>query len=157
LLITPPGRWPAGRYSGSVSVPFDRFSGKLPQPFGISFTIAGDIDTTPPQVVAVTPPDGSPDVPASAAIQVAFSEPMLAPGAAGFQLLQDGNPVAGTFTINGSIGSFLPKAPLTPQTDFEISISGLTDLAGNVTSPFVSSFHTGGAPSTDRFQVVSID
>jgi large repetitive protein len=156
LAVSPGGLLAAGSYQGQVLIPYDPISGK--SQFGFTFTVSGDTDTTPPQVVAVTPPDGASGVPPASVVQVAFSEPVTtsSASAAPFQLLENGNPVAGTFTLNGSLGSFVPKALLDAPASFQISIASLADYAGNPLPPFTSSFSTAASSTTGALQVVSV-
>ena len=158
VKLNPSSPLPPGSYSAYISVPFDRTAGKL-QPFTMNFTLDGDTDTTPPQVLALTPPDGTTDAPVTSLIQVTFSEPVIAANASAtpFQLLENGSPVAGVFTLNGSQGSFIPKAALDPSATYRISITGLTDLAGNPLAAFSASFTTSAANSSaTQFQVTGI-
>jgi methionine-rich copper-binding protein CopC len=157
ISITPAAPLPAGTYRALISIPFERTAGKL-QPFTLNFTVSGDQDTTAPQVTAVSPPDGTGDAPSTAVIQVAFSENVIASSSAPFQLNQNGDPVAGTFSItNGTRGAFVPKAPLQPGAGYQIAISGITDLAGHSLAPFTSSFSTAASNATDSFRIISID
>jgi hypothetical protein len=156
LRIGGAGPLPPGAYTAQVSIPFDRLNGKL-QPFSTTFTVTGDDDVTAPRIRAVSPPDGASTVPLSAMIQAAFDEPVDG-NAAVFELLRDGNPVAGTAAFSGSTANFVPKAALTGSTSYQIAISGAADLAGNVLPPFTSSFTTAAAnPAAEKFQVVAAD
>ena len=123
ITLNPAAPLPAGSYRLFISILFDRTGGKV-NSFETGFTITGDVDTAPPQVLAVTPPDGTPDAPTNSLLQVAFSEPVIASdaSAAPFQLLKDGSPVSGVFTLTGSQGSFVPQAALR-------SVRDLSDLA----------------------------
>jgi hypothetical protein len=157
VTLNPIGSLPAGSYSANISVPFDPLQGKL-QAFPISFTVTGDVDTTPPQIISVNPPDGTTDAPISSVIQVAFSEPVTTADAATvpLQLIENGSPVAGSFTLNGTIAAFGPKSPLDPSAAYQIQVSGLSDLSGNALAPFSSSFTTAASSSASgTFQVIS--
>ena len=158
VSLKPSSPLPAGTYYAYISVPFDRAAGKL-QPFTMSFIMTGDTDTTPPKVLALTPPDGTQDAPVTSLIQVTFSEPVIAGSASTvpFQLLKNGHPVAGAFSWNGSMGTFLPVAPLDPSTVYRISVTSLTDLAGNPLAAFSASFTTSaGNPPSNPFQVSTV-
>jgi hypothetical protein len=153
--VSPGTPLPPDSYSGLISIPFDLEQGKV-NPFQIMFTVSGDVDLTAPQVTAVSPPDGTTDAPPASQIQVAFSEPLIAAntGQTTFQLLEGDNPVAGTFTLSGTIGNFAPKAPLDPSASYQIQVSGMVDFAGNPLPDFSSSFTTAGSnPVTPAFTV----
>ncbi len=160
LTFAPVSPLPAGSYQAAIFLPFDRYFGKQSQ-FNyptLNFTIRGDTDSTAPLVSAITPPDGTLDAPPSSVIQVAFSKAVapLTASTVPFQLTESGSPVPGTFTINGAIGTFVPKNGLDPSNSYQIQIAGLTDLYGNPLAPFTSSFGTASAnPTGDPFKLIS--
>ncbi len=154
VSLNPP--LPAGMYQGQISIPFDPTQGKV-GPFAFNFTVTGDIDTTPPQVLAVTPPDGAAGAPPASLIQVAFSEPVIASGEA-FQLLENGAAGGRNVFDQREAGEEVPAPAITldPAANYQIQISGVTDLSGNALAPFSSSFSTGAGNPTGPFQVISI-
>jgi len=117
------------------------------------FTTGETADTTPPQVVAVSPPDGTTAVPANAHVVLRLSEPISAVSVQNEVLTV----TAGGVTVDGTISldssrttlTFTPSAPLASDTTFTVAISSLTDLAGQAVLPFTSHFTTGAADVTD--------
>ncbi len=94
-----------------------------------------DRDRIPPQVVAVSPPDGADGVPETTVVEVWFSEAMDAstlPGA--IRLLLGDDPVEANLEVSaGEDHAILtPDAPLQPLHTYEVRVdSTATDLAGN--------------------------
>jgi serine protease AprX len=108
------------------------------------------VDTTPPTVTSVSPPDGASGVGPAANVSVTFSEPMNhAATQAAFSL--DSTAVDGTsFSWNGNTMTYNPPADLAPNTAYTATIgTGATDSAGNpLAAPQVWSFTTGPALTT---------
>jgi hypothetical protein len=107
-------------------------------------------DTTPPLVSAVTPIGGATSVPTSATPTAIFNEAVQAPTVS-FTLFGPANsPVAGTTSYDGNlqIATFTPTSPLDPGTTYTATVTGETDLAGNVqTNARTWSFTTAVAPA----------
>ncbi len=104
-------------------------------------------DPTPPTVTAVTPVNGSVQVPRSTTVTATFSEPVtLFPNSF---LLKDssGNVVPANVTYNPATytATLTPTSGLATSTTYTATASGATDLAGNTLAPFSWSFSTVGA------------
>tara|TARA_B100000029_G_scaffold413429_2_gene416439 strand:+ start:2733 stop:4394 length:1662 start_codon:yes stop_codon:yes gene_type:complete len=94
-------------------------------------------DTTGPEVVSITPNDGTADVALTTSIVVTFNEPMKANyfTTNSVQLRNaNGGIVEGVFTFNDDFteATFQPAEPLHAATPYQVLITTiLTDLAGN--------------------------
>jgi len=121
--------------------------------FQSGFTTGLGSDTVAPTVVTVSPPNSSTGVPVNAKVVVRLSE--AANGASvgnnAVVVSAGGNPVAGTTTLSsdGTILTFTPTNPLAVSTLFNVQVSGFTDRAGNLVTPFASSFTTGASATPD--------
>lgn len=112
-----------------------------------SFTTGTGPDLTPPTVIAVTPADGAVAVRATAAVALAFSEPVYPGSFLGIRLLDrtNGGSVGGTLRYDATrqVATFTPSGLLPGASTFEVQVDGVQDLAGNALSPpFVSHFTT---------------
>jgi Domain of unknown function (DUF4082)/Bacterial Ig-like domain/Bacterial Ig domain len=104
-------------------------------------------DTTPPTVTATTPAAGATGVPATTTVTATFSEPVQA----GTIMLVLRDP--GGTAVPGSLGydaaaqraTFTPAAALAASTTYTATVSGATDLSGNVMAPVSWSFTTAAA------------
>jgi hypothetical protein len=113
--------------------------------------VASTVDARPPEVlsIAITQPvAGDPSLALiTTSIEVAFSEPVEADGAAGAIRLEPA--VDGTASWSGSTLIFTPADALELSTAYEVSVaSGVRDLAGNpmTEAPPPFSFETAGRP-----------
>lgn len=113
--------------------------------------VASTVDARPPEVLSISvtqPVAGDPALALiTTSIEVAFSEPVEADGAAGAIRLEPA--VDGTASWSGSTLIFTPADPLELSTAYEVTVAtGVRDLAGNAMteapSPF--SFETAGRP-----------
>ncbi|WP_199582837.1 DUF4082 domain-containing protein [Blastococcus sp. TF02-9] len=112
----------------------------LATPFTSTFTTA---DTVRPTVTSVTPAAGATDVAPSSPVTVTFSEPIRA--TSGSVVLKAGTAtVAGTLAAAGDRAvTFTPSAALAFGTAHTMTVTGVTDLAGNaLASPYTWSFTT---------------
>jgi len=108
------------------------------------------VDSTPPSVTSVSPPDGATNVPLNAPITLTFSEPIdlaksspsltLTPLVTGLSLVWSN----GDRTLTVSHNAFAPS------TMYTATISGIIDGSdpGNPMPPFSWTFTTGVAPDT---------
>jgi len=127
-------------YTATLGVGIADLAGNpLAAPFAWRFTTAPSPDTSPPRIVAVTPPLDYATrwiyVPADTAIDVTFSEPMdpatLDPTTF---LLRDAflGAVPASVSYSGLTATLTPLAPLTPFTWYQASVTtGARDQAGN--------------------------
>ena len=101
----------------------------------------------PLTVTSATPPNGAPNVPVNAVIEVQTSAALsvVSVGSSALTLKAGSSAVAGTVTVSGSLLRFTPSAPLTVSTAYTLTASGFTDLAGNAVQAFTSGFTTSSS------------
>jgi hypothetical protein len=129
--------------------------------FSSSFTTGQGTDTTSPVVVNVSPQNGLTGVALNGHIGVQFSEAMSAVSMESNPVVvtaSGGGVVAGTLTVSGdhTTMTLVPGSPLAANTGYTVSVSGVTDVSGNVAPAFSSSFSTGTGSLTVRPSVVSV-
>ncbi|MGW0586172.1 DNRLRE domain-containing protein [Streptosporangium sp. NPDC002607] len=97
-------------------------------------------DTTPPTVVAVSPPEGATGVPANSPVTVTFSEPVTGAQITVFDAQFD-EEVPGAVSMNAQ-GTVLTFTPSEPWMDsfMVVTVSGAKDTAGNTMSPYEWAF-----------------
>ncbi|MDJ0835210.1 MAG: Ig-like domain-containing protein [Acidobacteriota bacterium] len=125
------------------------------------FTTALEEDHTSPFITAVNPPDNATGVPLSLKLRFRFNEDISVESLHGNTVLltpESGSPVTGTlgFGSNRDLLEFDPHHDLLPDTNYSIGIERVTDLAGNLMTPFTAGFTTGGTTDTERPRVTSI-
>lgn len=115
-----------------------------------TFRTQESADTSPPNVIAIDPPDGQMDVPTNSRIHIAFDEPVHPLTLSGIYLRDsNGNLVQGdvSLTNDGRLAVFTPAEPLQPYTTFHVYYSQIRDIAGNfLANPGVTSFTAGAEP-----------
>ncbi len=114
----------------------------------VAGSLDGGTDNTPPTIVSRSPDADATGVSRTAAISVMFSEPIAAASvtAGSFQVSGPGGPVAGSISVTGSNATFGSDAPLTPGTQYTVTIgTQVTDLAGNALASSSSWMFTTGA------------
>lgn len=150
-----------GKYTVSIQIPYERFQ-KSPQSFSYEFTMTGDEDSTPARVFALSPPDGSSEVPTTVFIEAWFDKYLdnVNPVLDGLRLSGDGGPVPGDWSLVKAYGEtgvqFRPKSALTPSTVYHLEISGLADLTGGAVPPVSTTFTTGAANPSDPFRMLAV-
>jgi methionine-rich copper-binding protein CopC len=149
-----------GRYTISISVPFDRTQGKL-SAFSFPVILGANADPAPARLRAASPPGGTQDAPTSSPIRFAYTRPVDVAGApAAFSVVANGEAVAGDLLVsgNGAVVTFKPRSPLQPATTYTVSVAGLSDFGGNPVAPYFASFTTSASGAyADAFRVVSAD
>jgi hypothetical protein len=123
-----------------------------------SFTTGTTASTTPPQVAGLSPATGMTSVPVNTQVSVAFSEPVDAESLTGVTLSANGNNVsaADTLSSGNQLLTLVPAATLAPGTAYSLTITGVTDLSGNVQSaPVTGTFTTGSSANVASPAVVS--
>ena len=117
-------------------------------------------NTTAPTVVAANPPANATNIGTNVLPQLEFSAHMDQATSSGMVVSTGGSPVAGTYSWNsypygsacwgpGTILTFTPAAPLTPNTVYTVTYnSPLTDTAGNAITPGSFTFTTGSGADT---------
>ena len=114
------------------------------------------VDTTPPTVASVSPPDHALDVAVNTPINVTFSEAMDPTTINGTTItLKNSNtsaPVTGTVSYNSAthVATFTPTSALANGTGYTVTVTagttGVKDISGNaLASQFISTFTTVAA------------
>jgi YD repeat-containing protein len=125
-----------------------------------SFTTGTGADTTAPAVLSVSPPNGSTNVGDNAQVVVLFSKPVnpLTVSGSSIQITGGGItevPDAISFSNNNQNVLLVPHTPMPDNTVMTLTISGVTDVAGNVVKAQTTTFTTGTSPDLVSPQVVS--
>jgi hypothetical protein len=125
-----------------ASGPLDLVGRPLAAPFVAAFTTA---DNDPPLLVSQFPTNAQVQVDPRSVLRLTFNEPVLSSNVI-FALSGPRGPVSGKIdiTLNGLAVTFSPDAPLDPNTDYNYSLGGVRDLAGNaaVNQPITAAFST---------------
>jgi large repetitive protein len=120
-----------------------------------TFTTGAGTVTAAPTVI-VSPPNGATGVPVNPSIDVVASAPISAasPWSTAVTLSVSGVAVPGTTTLSSdrTTLTFRPTNLLAVSTAYTIAVSGFTDQAGNVVTPFTSSFTTGTSGTANTTQ-----
>ena len=120
-------------------------TGNLLRIGSFSFTTGSEEDTTAPQVVGISPSDGSVDVPINVIVFIDFDEPINILSLSQITLTQGQTELE----TNISVGNGNRRIVLTPFSaldgvdTYEVFIDGVEDLSGNtIATPEISSFMT---------------
>ncbi len=110
-------------------------------------------DVTPPTVTGVLPANNAVGVATGTTVRVTCSEAVLTSSLTTntFNVkTAGGQTVAGTFARDGLTVVFTPASPLTYDTEYVVTITGIQDQRGNtMTQPFSSGFRTQNDPASD--------
>ena len=114
-------------------------------------TTGAGTDTAAPTIVSVSPPNGSVNVGDNAQIRVVFSKPVnpLTVNAGSIQLTGGGTTAVAdsiSFSNNNQSVVLVPHAPLPDNTLMTLTITGVTDVAGNAAATQSTTFTTGTGP-----------
>jgi RHS repeat-associated protein len=117
----------------------------------LSFTTGAGPDKGVPTTVTTSPPNGSSNVGDNADVRVVFSKPInpLTVNASTIQLSGGGvTATAGSIIFSNDNESMLvtPQTPLPDGTQMTLTISGVTDVAGNAMAAQTTQFTTGTGP-----------
>jgi YD repeat-containing protein len=114
---------------------------------GATFSTAFGPATTAPTVVMVSPPRGTTGVQVNAQVDVVLSAPLsvASVGSSSVTLSAGGTNVLGTVSLSTdrTTLTFVPTSLLAVNTTYTVTVSGVTDQAGNVVALFSSTFMTG--------------
>ena len=125
----------------------------------VTFTTAEAPDATPPEVVLVTPSDGSTDVSRTAPISLTFSEP-LDPATVNndtFTLFANGAEVAPSISRSADNRVVTLSRTLDADSTYAVVVTdGVRDLSGNALADFTSSFTTAPAFDVGRPSIVAV-
>jgi RHS repeat-associated protein len=126
----------------------------------LQYTAGTGPDTTPPAIVSVSPPSGWTNIGDNAYIRILFSKPVnpLSVNASTIQLAGNGStfvPDSIAFSNNNQNVLVTPHSPLPDSTVMSLTISGVTDSAGNPAASQTTQFTTGAGPDTVPPMVVA--
>jgi YD repeat-containing protein len=148
------------KYTVQVTNGIVDVTGQSLQFFSSSFTTGVATQTSGPQVVTVSPPNGSSGVPLNTHVEVVLNEPVepASVGGSAVSLAAGGVNVAGTIAVSNDRTTlrFVPSSQLAAGTSYNVTVSGFTDAAGNPAVAFTSSFTTGTLASAAGPQVNSV-
>jgi RHS repeat-associated protein len=127
-----------------------------------SFTTAFGPDTVAPQLLGMSPSNGTSTVPLNAVIALGFSKPLNAVSVADNLQVQSGGGVVpgGIALSNGSqLITFTPQGGLSANTTYTVVIpSQITDVGGlALSNPATLSFATGSSTDTTTGSVISVN
>ena len=151
LTIAPVGAWAEGQqYALNLQTLMDLSgnsgSAQGAYSYSLGFQVAFAPSTTPPNLLAISPPDGGTAMPLNARIIAAFDKPIAVP-LSGVSLTDSaGNAVALTplYSNDPAQAVFAPVLALKPDTTYSLSISTASDMSGNLMQSATSaSFVTG--------------
>jgi hypothetical protein len=112
--------------------------------FSVSFTVSSTSDTNSP-VVTATNPGGAVNPPTNSVIQAQFNKPVQATSLSQATLTAGASSIAVTPSLSGGdqILTLTPGAPLSPNTVYTVTVTGVNSLAGiPMAAPVVFSFTT---------------
>jgi RHS repeat-associated protein len=117
----------------------------------ISFTTGAGADTVVPIALTTSPPNGSSNVGDNAGVVVVFNKAInpLTVNASTIQLSAGGVTAAAgsiSFSNGNQNAQLVPQAPLPDGTQVTLTISGVTDVAGNAMAAQTTQFTTGTGP-----------
>ena len=118
-------------------------------------------DSTAPAVTTITPANGARDVALGNAVVIRFAEAVNPATMTADRIIVSSSTgsVAGaiTLSVNNSVVTFAPSAPLAFSTDYTVTIKpGIEDVMGNATTAdYVSTFRTGSY--SEQLRVVYYD
>jgi hypothetical protein len=119
-------------------------SGNVMVPVSWSFTTEAA-----PTVTSKTPASGATNVATTSTVQAVFSKAVVASSISFTLKDAANNPIAGTVTYNAATNTatFTPTTLLATATTFTATVSGATDVSGNLMTPVSWSFTTEAAPT----------
>jgi hypothetical protein len=123
------------------------------------FTTSIVTQTGGPQILQTVPRDGTTGLPVNFTPEVQFDRPIAEPSAANVTLIGNGTAVAltPTFSNGDTVVLFAPSTILTPNTAYVLTISGITDPAGNPGQSSTVHFTTGTGINVGYPSVVTVN
>ena len=118
--------------------------------FGSYFWTGTGSDTSAPTVATISPTNGQTGVPLNTQVAAVMSnniDPTTVTNNSITVTPQGGSAIAGTVTLaqDGVTLTLVPAATLNPSQQYNVTVGGFKDIAGNAVVPFTSSFTTGTA------------
>jgi YD repeat-containing protein len=126
----------------------------------LSFTTGAGPDTVMPMILTASPPNGATNVGDNAGVEMVFAKPTnpLTVNSSSIQLSAGGAPISAgsiSFSNNNQTVLMVPSAPLPDGTQITMTISGVTDVAGNAVPAQTTQFTTGTGPDVVPPAIVS--
>ncbi len=152
LTITPVHAWAKGqqyRINLNFFTDLSGNPGTSDSNVSTTFQVAFDPSTTPPRLLAISPPDASTGMPLNAKVMAAFDKPIYVPTDGVTLTDTDGNliPLVRQYSSDPSLVIFAPRTALRPDALYSLSLSGASDMSGNpMGSVATATFMTGEAP-----------
>ena len=152
LQIVPRLPLPANTFAScQVSTSLLGLNGVPSQGASLQLTTGSGPDTVVPTVSSFSPPNGSVNVGDNANIHFTFSKPInpLTVNASTIQLSGGGStfiPDSISFSNSNQTVLLVPHAPMPDNTLMTLTISGVTDVAGNPVANQTTTFTTGTGP-----------
>jgi len=146
IYIVPTFALSVGSQYFLYSASLQDLAGNQQQIFCNSFTTSFSFNVNPPSVVNTSPENTQTLVPVNAPVEILFSEPINAASLGQITLKTGGSAVAftPTFTDASQLLTLTPSLTLLPNASYTLSITGVTDTAGNqMTNTVTSTFTTG--------------
>ena len=117
----------------------------------MSFTTGAGPDRGVPLILTTSPPNGSANVGDNGSVNLVFSKPMnpLSLSSSSVQLSSGGETLTTgsvSFSNNNQSVTLVPSTPLPDGTQMTLTISGVTDVAGNLAGAQTTQFTTGSGP-----------
>lgn len=127
--FTPSSLLTSGAYTATITtLAQDAAENKLSADRSWSFTV----DTSAPEVIAISPTRGAIIAATSKPITATFSEPINILGYDSLAVTDStGLRVAGRVTYNGNTATFTPDYPLLPDSIYSVKLTQIQDLVGN--------------------------
>jgi len=122
------------------------------------FSTGTAANTTAPQVVGISPPNGMTGVPINAQVAIQFNEPVDALTVNQVTLTGGGTVnVTRTLTNGNQILLLIPVLPLSPSTTYTVTVTGIQDVSGNsLGAPVTQTFTTGPGADLTPPSAVSV-
>lgn len=134
-------------------------TGNVEYCYYVNFTTSVVTLTGGPQIVQTVPRNGTTNLPVNFTPEVQFDRPISEPSAANVILVGNGVPVPLTpaFYNGDTVVRFQPATVLQTSTTYVLTITGITDPAGNAGASATVTFTTGTGINVSYPQVVSVN
>lgn len=135
--------------------------GNLGNYFSSYFRTAAGSDTTPPQIVSITPSNGATNIGVNAQVVVTFSESVnpstVASTSNNLALFANSSKLSAPTSVSSDnrIVTLLPSMLPANSAIEVVATSGITDLYGNALPNFTSIFSTGAGPDSAHAMVTT--
>jgi len=128
-------------------------------PWHANFQTGAGPNATAPQVVQTSPANGATALPTNVQIVIQFNEPIDGAKLNGVTLTHGGaNVIVSTSLTNGNYTlRLIPVVPLSPNTSYTLTVSGIQDLSGNPQGgTFTAIYQTGPGADLRPPQAINV-